>query len=129
MVRRMAVWQWMAALLLVAGCADPVTTDFISLVESGRQKEITRGSRVRDFYDVKYDITRAEKENEPHTAEVTITSKSGNVSTWKLAYENRNGKWRFLKDKSRRFYSGDPEGQPLTDEDPVWKQFVTQELE
>ena len=120
---------WVLGLLLAAGCSDPVTTDFIGLVETGRQSEISRGARFRDFYDLKYDITRASEENQPHTAEVTITSKSGNLSTWKLAYEHRDGKWRFLKDKSRRFFADQSEGQPLADEDPVWKKFITQELE
>jgi hypothetical protein len=128
-IRRAFVWSGVVGLMLVAGCSDPVTTDFISLVETGRQKEIARGARVRDFYDIKYDITRAANENEPHTAEVTVTSKSGNASTWKLAYEHRGGKWRFLRDKSRKFFPAQSEGQPLADEDPVWKQFITQELE
>lgn len=115
-------------LLPLAGCSDPVTTDFISLVESAKQKDISRGSRVRDFYKVKYDIIRPQSETEPTTGEVTVTNLN-NTSTWKLAYVYRDGKWRFLRDKSRRFTTGIVEGAVLEDSDPVWKQFITQELD
>jgi hypothetical protein len=119
----------LTAVVFLAGCNDPVTTDFIGLVESGKQREIRSGSRVHEFYKVTYDIDRSETETDPHTAQVTITTKANNVRTWKLAYEHRDGKWRFLRDKSRIFYAGETEGQPLADDDPVWKQFITQELD
>ena len=112
---------------MLTGCADPATTDFISLVESAKQKEYATGSRVRDFYRVTYDITRPTEETAPHTAEVTVKNLN-ETATWKLAYEYRGGKWKFLREKSRRFRSGDPEGAELTDDDGVWKHFVTQEL-
>jgi hypothetical protein len=114
--------------LLFSGCSDTVTTDFISLVESAKQKDITRGSRVRDFYKVKYDIIRPQVETDSTTGEVTVTNLN-NTSTWKLAYVHRDGKWRFQRDKSRRFTAGAAEGAELADSDIVWKQFITQELE
>jgi hypothetical protein len=121
-------WTACLAAVLVAGCGgDNAHTEFIEVVQKGKNSEIGPGMRLSENYNATYKITKEESETVPYTAIVTIEPKTTGA-TWKLMYEYRDNQWRFLRDKSRKFLLNDTEGSELTDDDVVWKKFATKDI-
>ena len=116
-------------LALLPGCSDDTAhTDFITIVQKGKNAEMGRNLKVIENYKVNYKVNKEESEAVPYTAVISIEPKTTGA-TWKLAYEYRDNQWRFLKEKSRKFMAGSTDGIELTEKDNVWEHFATKDIQ